>query len=274
MDLRRFCREIKLPPEAVKIVEKMDGQISELQYVYVRNGFWTDRQKIFKEIAASPGYRQRFLYYYCRLACETFEKYQKAGIGEKVFFDTFSDFTIWCRVCFRRYGEYGLQEYEWLWRHVEMTIFRLGRLQFEKTPSPWAVQKKDKKREIGEPIISIHIPEGEPLDGKLCRESIALGQKFWGKDLPFVCHSWLLFPDLKKLLDKNSNIIRFQEMFDIQSVDFEFREGEERIFGKVLEDPQMYPEKTSLQREARKWLIQGNRLGSGLGVLKTEYEEK
>ena len=59
MDLRRFCREIKLPPEAVKIVEKMDGQISELQYVYVRNGFWTDRQKIFKEIAASPGYRQR-----------------------------------------------------------------------------------------------------------------------------------------------------------------------------------------------------------------------
>ena len=147
MDLRRFCREIKLPPEAVKIVEKMDGQISELQYVYVRNGFWTDRQKIFKEIAASSGYRQRFLYYYCRLACETFEKYQKAGIGEKVFFDTFSDFTIWCRVCFRRYGEYGLQEYEWLWRHVEMTIFRLGRLQFEKTPSPWAVQTKDKKRE-------------------------------------------------------------------------------------------------------------------------------
>lgn len=63
-------------------------------------------------------------------------------------------------------------------------------------------------------------------------------------------------------------------MFDIQSVDFEFREGEERIFGKVLENPQMYPEKTSLQREARKWLIQGNRLGSGLGVLKTEYEEK
>ena len=274
MDLRRFCREIKLPPEAVKIVEKMDSQISELQYVYVRNGFWTDRQKIFKEIAASPGYRQRFLYYYCRLACETFEKYQKAGIGEKVFFDTFSDFTIWCRVCFRRYGEYGLQEYEWLWRHVEMTIFRLGRLQFEKTPSPWAVQTKDKKREIGEPIISIHIPEGEPLDGKLFRESITLGQKFWGKDLPFVCHSWLLFPDLKNLLDENSNIIRFQEMFDIQSVDFEFREGEERIFGKVLENPQMYPEKTSLQREARKWLIQGNRLGSGLGVLKAEYEEK
>ena len=36
----------------------------------------------------------------------------------------------------------------------------------------------------------------------------------------------------------------------------------------------MYPEKTSLQREARKWLIQGNRLGSGLGVSQTEYEEK
>lgn len=273
MHLRRFCREINLPPEAVQIVEKMDGQISELQYVYVRNGFWTDRQKIFKEIIASPGYRQRFLYYYCRLALETFDRYKEEGIEEKVFFDTFSDVAIWCRACFRRYGEYGIQEYEWLWRHVEMTIFRFGRLQFEKTLSPWEFCSKDKKRNIGEPIISIHIPEGEPLDEKLCRESIALGQKFWGKDLPFVCHSWLLFPDLKNLLDENSNIIRFQEMFDIQSVDFEFREGEERIFGKVLEDPQMYPEKTRLQRDARKWLIRRNRLGSGLGVLKTEYEE-
>lgn len=270
MELKRFCREIKLPSEAVKVVEQMDSQISEQQYDYVRKGFRTDREKIFKEISASPGYRQKFLYYYCRLACDTFEKYREAGIGEKIFFDTFYDLTIWCRVCFRRYGEYGLQEYQWLWRHVEMTIFCLGRLQFEKTASPWEIQMGDKKGKIGEPVISIHIPEGEPLDRERCRESIKQGRAFWGKELPFVCHSWLLYPGLRNLLDENSNIIRFQEMFDIQQVDFEFREGEERIFGKILDDPQSYPEKTRLQREARKWLIQGNRLGSGLGVLKTE----
>ena len=128
MDLRRFCTEIGLPFGAVRIVEKMNEEISEVCYQYVRELFFTDREEIFREIASLAGYRQRFLYYYCRLACETYEKYQRAGIGDRVFFDTFSDIAVWCQVCFRRYGEYGIQEYEWLWRHVEMTLFRLGRL--------------------------------------------------------------------------------------------------------------------------------------------------
>ena len=56
-------------------------------------------------------------------------------------------------------------------------------------------------------------------------------------------------------------------MFEIQSVDFQFREGEERIFDCLIEDPEKYPENTSLQRNARKYLMQGGRLGSGLGVI-------
>ena len=135
MDLRRFCTEIGLPSGAVCIVGKMNEEISEVRYQYVRELFFTDREEMFREIASLTGYRQRFLYYYCRLACETYEKYQREGIGDRVFFDTFSDIAVWCQVCFRRYGEYGLQEYGWLWRHVEMTLFRLGRLQFEKTES-------------------------------------------------------------------------------------------------------------------------------------------
>lgn len=74
------------------------------------------------------------------------------------------------------------------------------------------------------------------------------------------------FSRIKGALDENSNILRFQQMFEIQSVDFQFREGEERIFDCLMENPEKYPENTSLQRNARKYLMQGGRLGSGLGV--------
>lgn len=64
---------------------KMNEEISEVRYQYVRELFFTDREEMFREIASLAGYRQRFLYYYCRLACETYEKYQRAGIGDRVF---------------------------------------------------------------------------------------------------------------------------------------------------------------------------------------------
>ena len=63
-------------------------------------------------------------------------------------------------------------------------------------------------------MISIHIPEGQPLDPEACRESLDMGRKFWGGEIPYVCHSWLLFPGLKELLDEKSNILRFQQMFE------------------------------------------------------------
>ena len=92
-----------------------------------------------------------------------------------MFFDTFSDIAVWCQVCFRRYGEYGIQEYEWLWRHVEMTLFRLGRLQFEKTESLWEFEYKGRKTAVGDPVISIHIPEGQPLDPEACDMPFGFG---------------------------------------------------------------------------------------------------
>lgn len=61
MDLRRFCTEIGLPSGAVRIVEKMNEEISEVRYQYVRELFFTDREEIFREIASLAGYRQRFL---------------------------------------------------------------------------------------------------------------------------------------------------------------------------------------------------------------------
>lgn len=267
MDLQKFCRGIHLMPEAVEILEKMEKLIPETEYQQVRESFLTDHEEMFREVLKTSGYRQRFLYYYCRFACDTYEKYREKGIGDQVFFDTFSDISLWCSVCFRRYGEYGIQEYGWLWRHVKMTLFRLGRLQFERMESQWEFIHKGITVKKGDPVISIHIPEGSPLIPEECLRSLKIAQVFWKRKMPYICHSWLLYPGLKTLLGENSNILKFQELFDLVSTDYQYREGEERIFGILLDSPSGYPENTSLQRRAKKHLKEGGRLGSGLGVV-------
>ena len=86
----------------------------------------------------------------------------------------------------------------------------------------------------------------------------------------FCCHSWLLHPALKEILPPNSNILKFSKDYEVLRVDNRdpFREAW-RIFycdcdTCKIED---YPENTSLQKSVKKWLMDGNKLGSALGAL-------
>lgn len=67
--------------------------------------------------------------------------------------------------------------------------------------------------------------------------------------------------------------MQLQTLFHIVAVDFEGREAEERIFGELETDPRNYAEDTSLQRAARKYLLSGEKLGSGLGVWTGEEKD-
>ena len=79
-----------------------------------------------------------FYIIYAAWAPETYDAYEKRGISRDIFRDTFYDLTLWCENCFREYGEYGIDEYDWFFRHMELTIFRFGRLQFENMDSHWS----------------------------------------------------------------------------------------------------------------------------------------
>ena len=54
-------------------------------------------------------------------------EYEKAGIDEKIYYDTMSDIKIWCE----NNGNRGLKNYGWLSNHVRLELFRIGRLQFQ-----------------------------------------------------------------------------------------------------------------------------------------------
>ena len=115
-------------------------------------------------------------------------------------------------------------------------------------------------------MISVHIPQGEKLELEACLDSFRQAEQFWKEKQVYLCHSWLLYPGLKEIMKPESNILQLQTLFHIVAVDFEGREAEERIFGELETDPRNYAEDTSLQRAARKYLLSGEKLGSGLGV--------
>lgn len=259
MEFEKFLKGIEMMPEAMEKLKKLS--IPEEEYGEMKRLFYREKDQFYKAILKEREYRLRFLYYFCRFACDAHKDYVEKGIEDSVYWDTFSDLTIWCGNCYRDYGEYGLEEYDWLAHHVELQLFRLGRLQFEKTLSEWEILH-------GKTVISVHVPQGEKLEIEACRESVKRGYEFWGKEYTYLCDSWLLDPKLRKILKEDSNILEFQKMFDVVSIDKESRQAEERIFIKLEEDPRDYPEDTSLQREAKRYLINGGILGCALGVLK------
>ena len=60
--------------------------------------------------------------------------------------------------------------------------------------------------------------------------------------MPYLCHSWLLYPGLKDILPEKSNIIMFQNQFQIVETDWDEREAEWRIWGKVQRNLNVYSE--------------------------------
>lgn len=267
MELNRFWEGIRLMPGAVDAVSKL--RISEAEYEKIRSLFCTDKDAFYQAVLKEPDFRVRFLYYFSRMACETYARYQERGIDDQVYWDTFYDLTLWCGNCYQEFGEYGINEYRWFFRHIECRIWRLGRLEFEETeigPEELGVAPEGQGKI---PVWNIHIPQGEKLDPDSVRASLEQAFQRWGKQIPYVCDSWLLYPGLADILPADSNIIRFQKLFRILRTDPDAREAEPRIFGQILEHAGDYPEDTFLQKKAKEYLLEGKRLGSGMGILKT-----
>ena len=115
-------------------------------------------------------------------------------------------------------------------------------------------------------MIHVHVPEGESLSREGCEASFAWADRFFDSSYKlYDCESWLLSPALKELLEKESGILQFQNCFEIQSVNLENRQAEERVFGRILEDPEAYPENTSLQKALKNYLSEGKKPGVGYG---------
>lgn len=211
------------------------------------------------------------------MACEAEKEYQKYGIPIEVFDSTMSDIKIWADRYRRETGFDGLGEINWIVKHCRLEIFRLGRLQFERTkvnylPLALLFHRSSIPVRRGQRCLGVHIPEGEKLNISACEDSFARAPEFFRKFFPqekyvcFTCLSWLLSSVYARLLPESSNIVRFRELWDIARDIRGDSQAIERIWGKRERDAENYRRDTLLQREAAAWLAQGKRLGMGFGL--------
>lgn len=205
-----------------------------------------------------------------RAAAAARSRYQRLGIGEDVFEATMGCFTRFVREYHRSYGRYGFDRGFWTIRQLSLRLFRLGELEFELADQPYDVPKSAP----GSRVINVHIPSDAHLNRARCVESCRWMVDFVSRffqdwsGLPVMCTSWLLSPALGELLPQSSHIIQFQRMFDIVGTDPNAQDWREWVFQRNPAPIGDLPERTSLQRGMKAYLLNGGQVGTGTGVLR------
>lgn len=196
--------------------------------------------------------------------------YDSHRIPDSYFWDSCKDISIWCDDYLVRFGKPGFIEWDWVGKTLRLEVIRIGRLQFEPDVLRKELPLAGQTFPAGTPILHVHIPAGEPLDTKAVLSSLHEAPVFFRKYfhrefILFHCHSWLLSPDLKNLLNEGSRIIQFQNLFQVYATDDD-RQAEERVFGFLSDNPADYPENTSLQRTVKEHLLAGSTVHMAAGI--------
>lgn len=127
--------------------------------------------------------------------------------------------------------------------------------------------------EKGTGLLDVHIPADGPLTPEGCLESYRMANEFYPRVFPdhsytgFVCNSWLLDPELAKILPAESNIVQFQREFYLLPTLSDDRQTWERVFGARPDDLAKAPRDSSLRRAILDHVLAGGRFSKGYGFI-------
>ena len=258
---------LEIPCEVVEQLQKYEQtrkcQIPDsLRNKILNRDSWDDGIKELQELLGDDQAGFKILWELLNLICNySYDNYVQRIISDDIFVETMKFCTRFLHEYYRTYGRY---KFVWAWwypRQISLKEFRIGALEYE------FVEGEAKE-------ISVHIPS----DADLCKESVlksiedfcAFRREYFPQweNVELVCDSWLLSPALKELLDADSNILAFQNMFEIDSVDYEATWFMGWIFPGYESVDSRLPEKTSLQRRMKAYLLEGKKVGCAKGHLK------
>ncbi len=198
--------------------------------------------------------------------------YSERGLDLQIFKDSVLDLKWKLEECKAVKGICGSFVSPWFCGFFNLTRFALGRLQFEIITTWQDYEKNGVKLERDKSrVINVHIPRtGTPLDKESCDKAYAQAREFFkeqvGENCPFVCYSWLLYPENKNILPPHTNTYRFMSEYDI--IGWEINNGDDlwRLFDTEEKNPDRLPADTSMRRCYIKHLKNGGRVGCGFGV--------
>ena len=227
------------------------------------------------EIVGVHAYSAELLLFIC-FSKHLRELYRLRGISDRIWFDSMSDLKWKLWECKAVKGIWGSFVAGWFPGFFNLTRFALGRLQFEIVAFDGEYEKNGKALKKGDKVINVHIPRTlTPLDKESRDDAYAQAAEFFknmtdGAPIAFVCSSWLLYPEAEKILPAHSNIRGFMADYDMirSKTNGEGEYGDMwRLFDMDFTgDLNDYPEDSSLRRAYKKFLLDGNRTGSGYGV--------
>ncbi len=267
MELNTLCEMIELYP---CVTEKVLAFAAAFDFAPVmpllrafRNRDRMDdaRRELQSRLGDDPG-DVKILACMLMAGCDLHSFYRERGIDDEVYIASMKCFTRFVGETLRITGEYGFENAWWAVRQAGGHLFRIGTLEYE------IVQGED------DSFISLHIPSDADFSHAACDASLAAARAFFARHFPqysaceYRCESWLLAPELQGLLPEASNILDFQRRFDVQilgQADFDFFQF---AFQTHNEDLHLLPERTSLQRNLKAFLLGGGRLSEAEGILR------
>lgn len=257
-----LCNRIEIPEVLINhIIELSSDFCMPLRNLYKHFETYASVME-FKAELVNDIYNFKILTCMLMLTLYVEKEYYKVGISEEVYLDTFKCFSRYLKESLDSYGLYKFDREWWVHRQLNMKIFRLGELEYEMTTFS------------NQNIVSIHIPSDANLDNSKCHYSYNLAKCFFEEYFPnykyefFVCDSWLLSPVLDKLLSQDSNILKFKNDFHIKSYDENNSSFMKWIYKKENLEYKDLSEETTLQRNVRRHLMNGGKIGRAIGYLK------
>ena len=162
----------------------------------------------------------------------------------------------------RNYSSVRISQMIWAYNFVRVNIIEIGRLQYQK---------------LDNNTFKIHIPRGDKLDINKVIESINLSKIKLKEiynlvNIKYICNSWLLSKKLNELIDVNSNIHKFYELFNVYDGDDCLNDLLNFVYQiNDIDDYNKLEVKTSLQRIIKKELLNKTVFKTGNGILKDNY---
>ena len=200
----------------------------------------------------------------CMLHCAILahESYRERGISENIYYETMKFLPRFVNEKNKNLGIPFFPFDWWFYRQLTLREFRIGALEYEMT------------EENGKRKISIHIPSRADISIHSLQASVQHAGNFFSKHFPdyadaeMFCSSWLLSPALKNILSDNARILGFQNAFELIECDRESDAFLDWIFPRRDVPLDQLAENTSLQRNAKAFLLGGGKIGWALGKLK------
>lgn len=267
MDILTLCNKIKLQPEIkTRVLEfannfgfnTVDKQLKDFLIYEKMNEAWLELQAILGEDEDNI----KILTCMLKASADAYEIYKTKAISDKIYFDTMKCYTRFINGTCKMTGRLYFDRYWWTARQAGCHLFRIDELEYE-------MKHIDDKF-----VIGIHIPSDADFSPSTVDKSLINAKMFFAEYYPnlanaeYRCHSWLLDSQIKDMIRQNSNIISFQNRFEIFDEDEIGTDFIEWLYNTESTDYSALPENTALQRNMKIHLLSGGVIRNAYGRLK------